>query len=158
MKVVHTWDRWTDQQWVRLYGLTGTELVSREERPYLSQALIKKATKKILAGPGWEKKRQELGSQLAMQTEKKDQYLAESNQAWRIADSKAQELTLRIQKLPEEARAQAEKDLLRHAHRNRNIATGIWLTLVGLSLGAAVFLYVREQRRKGGERYCSIDG
>ncbi|KUK10377.1 MAG: Uncharacterized protein XD50_1348 [Clostridia bacterium 41_269] len=67
--------------------------------------------------------------------------------AWRNANRRVKKLTEQINKLPEWAQKEAKKRLTQEAYRKRNIATGIWAGLVGISLLTSVYLFVREKRK-----------
>jgi len=77
--------------------------------------------------------------------------------AWRRADRRISEIEGQIRKLPQWAKEQAKKQLTAEAYRNRNIATGVWVSLVALSFVTGVVLFVREYRRLSKNRIVTED-
>ncbi|NLO89492.1 MAG: hypothetical protein GX088_04090 [Clostridia bacterium] len=68
--------------------------------------------------------------------------------AWRDANQRVKKLNEQINKLPEWAQEKAKEQFTQEAYAKRSIVTGIWVSLVGISLLTSVCLAVREKREK----------
>jgi amino acid transporter len=66
--------------------------------------------------------------------------------AWREANRLVKKLTEQINKLSEWAEEEAEEQLTQEAYCKRDIATGVWIGLVGITLLFSIILAIRGRR------------
>jgi RNA processing factor Prp31 len=63
-------------------------------------------------------------------------------EAWRAADRLIPKLYEEVERLPEWARNEAERQLTREAYRNRKIATNVWFILTGTAFMLTVAFFI----------------
>lgn len=134
LKIIHFRDRWTGQQWIRLYGVGSEGFFSGEQRPHFSGESIKQTERKILADLTNTKHDLEASRAAA----KRD---GDHELEWSIIQQ-IYKIETQLTEAPDEAR----RMLTQQARRNQNIATGAWVLLVGVCSGATMLLYMRKIR------------